>query len=136
MRRVARRLQMLRTDAGTVGVVSYAIAFPVVIAIIAAVFQTAMWFAARNAAIAAAEQGVAVARAQGSSAGQGSAAACGYAASAAAGILRGPVCTAGGGTTITVTVCGSALSLLPGFDVRACEQAQGAQERFTTRTSP
>jgi hypothetical protein len=49
--------------------------------------------------------------------------------------LRGPVCTAGGGTTITVTVCGSALSLLPGFNVRACEQAQGAQERFTTNVS-
>jgi len=138
--RLARRLGVMRGDEGTIAVVSYAIAFPVVLGIIAAVMQAAMWFAARNAAIAAAQQGVAVARAQGGTRAQGEAAACGYAASAAAGILRGPACTGGGGTTITITVCEDALQLLPAFNVRACKQARGARERFTTelptRTSP
>jgi hypothetical protein len=119
-----------------VSVIAAAIAFPAVIVLLSAFFQTALWFAARAAAISAAQQGADTARAAGSTLTAGEAAACGFAHATAAGMLRSPVCTGTGGTTITITVCGNAPSFVPLIPVRACEQAQGTKERFTTRTSP
>lgn len=130
-------LRQLASDCGSVTVIGAAITFPVVILLISACFQAGFWFAARDAAIAAAQQGADAARAAGASLQQGEASACGFAARTAAGILRDPACTAAGSpAAITVTVCGNAISLVPGLPVRACEQVQGARERFTTRTSP
>jgi hypothetical protein len=123
-------------DRGSVTVISVAIVFPIVLTLILAAFQAAMWFSARTAALGAAQEGVDAARGRGSSLGAGQAAACAFARTAGHGILRGPACTASGGNTITITVCGSALQLLPGIPLRACEQAQGARERFTTAGRP
>jgi hypothetical protein len=129
-------LARLHGDRGSVSVIAAAIAFPAVIALLAGFFQAALWFAARSAALAAAQQGADTARRTGATLTQGEATACGFARTAGGGMLRGPSCTGSDGATITITVCGSAPSFIPMFPVRACEQAQGARERFTTRTAP
>jgi hypothetical protein len=136
MTSLRRRLARLRGDRGSVSVIAAAITFPAVIALLAAFFQAALWFAARAAALAAAQQGADTARAAGATLAQGEAAACSFAASTGTGMLRGPTCTGSGGNTVTITVCGNAPSFIALFPVRACEQAQGTRERFTTRTTP
>jgi hypothetical protein len=130
------RLAWLRGERGSVSVIAAVIAFPVVIALLAGFFQAALWFAARSAALAAAQQGMDAARGTAGTLAQGEAAACAFARTVGAGMLRGPSCTGSGGATVTITVCGDAPSLVALFPVRACEQAQGARERFTTRTTP
>ena len=116
--------------------VAAAIAFTIILPLLAACFQAALWFAARDAALSAAQQGVQAARAQHANLATGLATACSYARTAAAGILRGASCTGSTGNTVTITVTGHAPSLLPLFGTGVTEQAQGPQERFTTRTSP
>lgn len=131
----ARRRRPWRGEEGS-SVVAAAIAFTIILPLLAACFQAALWFAARDAALSAAQQGVQAARAQNAALAAGTGAACAYARAAAAGILRGASCTGSTGNTVTVTVTGHALSLLPLFGTGVTEQAQGARERFTTRTSP
>ena len=116
--------------------IAAAIAFTIILPLLAACFQAALWFAARDAALSAAQQGVQAARAENAPLGAGLAAACAYARTAAAGILRGASCTGSAGNTITVTVTGHAPSLVPLFPAAVTEQAQGPRERFTTRTLP
>lgn len=134
-RQAAGRLR--RDDRGS-SVIAAAIAFTIILPLLAACFQAALWFAARDAALSAAQQGVQAARAENAPLGAGLAAACAYARTAAAGILRGASCTgsAGNTITITVTVTGHAPSLVPLFPAAVTEQAQGPRERFTTRTLP
>jgi hypothetical protein len=132
---LASRLQALRGDSGSVSVIAYAIGFVAIMILLALVLQTAMLSAAREVALTAAQQGADAARAVGGTSGEGQAAACGYVA-ATRGVLRSGSCTASGGITVTVTVCGNALDLVPGFPVHTCRQVQGPRERFTTRTSP
>jgi hypothetical protein len=129
------RLARLRSDRGSVSVLAAAIAFPTVVALLAAFFQGALWFAARSAALSAAQQGVDAARGTGGSLARGESTACAFARTVGAGMLRGPTCSGSSGATVTITVCGDAPSLVALFPVRACEQAQGARERFTTRVS-
>ena len=88
--------------------IAAAIAFTVILPLLAACFQAALWFAARDAALSAARQGAETAAAQGGTLGGGLAAACQYARTAAAGILRGPACTGTTGNTVTITVTGAA----------------------------
>jgi hypothetical protein len=136
MTRRPLRLAWLRDERGSVSVIAAAIAFPAVIALLAAFFQAALWFAARSTALTAAQQGLDAARGTRGSLAQGEATACAFARTVGAGMLRGPTCTGSTGATVTITVCGNAPSLVALFPVRACEQAQGARERFTTRTTP
>lgn len=135
MARRPLRLAWLQGERGSVSVIAAAIAFPAVIALLAGFFQGALWFAARSAALAAAQQGVDAARGTGETLAQGEAAACAFARTVGAGMLRGPSCTGSTGATVTITVCGNAPSLIALFPVRACEQAHGARERFTTKVS-
>lgn len=135
--RLRRGLARLRSDdRGSVSVIAAAIAFPAVMLMLAAFFQAALWFAARNTALAAAQQGVDTARRTGATLGQGEAAACGFARTTGGGMLEAATCAGSGGDTITITVCGSAVRLIAFFQVHACEQAQGARERFTTPGQP
>ncbi len=117
--------------------IAAAIAFTIILPLLSACFQAALWFAARDAALSAARQGAGAASAQGGTLAGGLAAACQYARTAAAGILRGPSCTGSTGNTITITitVTGSAPAIVPLFPAQVTEQAQAPQERFTTRTS-
>ena len=116
--------------------VAAAIAFTVILPLLAACFQAALWFAARDAALSAAQQGIQAARAQNATLATGTAAACAYAKTAAAGFLRGTSCTGSTGNTITITVTGTAPAIVPLFPAQVTEQAQAPRERFTTRTSP
>jgi hypothetical protein len=126
----------LRSDRGSVSVIAAAIAFPAVLAVLAAFFQAALWFAARNAALSAAQQGTDAARGTSGTVAQGVAVACGFARNTGSGMLRSPACTGTGGDTVTITVCGNAVQLISLFSVHTCEQAQGARERFTTPGQP
>jgi hypothetical protein len=133
-RLTARRARRRRAERGS-SVIAAAIAFTVILPLLSACFQAALWFAARDAALSAARQG-ADAAAQGGTLAGGLAAACQYARTAGAGILRGPACAGSTGNTITITVTGTAPAIVPLFPARVTEQAQAPRERFTTRTSP
>ena len=134
-RLTARRRRRRRAERGS-SVIAAAIAFAVILPLLSACFQAALWFAARDAALSAARQGADAAAAQGGTLAGGLAAACQYARTAGAGILRGPACAGSTGNTITITVTGSAPAIVPLFPARVTEQAQAPRERFTTRTSP
>jgi hypothetical protein len=132
-RLTARQARRRLSDRGS-SVIAAAIAFTIILPLLSACFQAALWFAARDAALSAARQGADAASAQGGTLADGLTAACQYARTAAADILRGPSCT--GSTGITITVTGSAPAIVPLFPAQVTEQAQAPQERFTTRTSP
>jgi hypothetical protein len=127
-----RRGGLARLIAGDDGLLDYAIAFPVVLLLLLAIFQAALFGAAREAALTAAQQGADTARALGATIAQGDTAACHYAARAARGTILGPTCAGTGGVTVTMTVCGTAPTLVPGLHLRACGQARAPRERFTT----
>lgn len=127
--------ELWRGDRGSVSVIAAAIAWPAVIALLAAFFQGALWFAGREAALAAAQQGVTAARGTAGTNAGGQAAACAYAATTGHGMLTHPSCTVTGGATVTVTVCGDTPHLIP-FPVHVCMRSDGPREVFTTRTNP
>ncbi len=128
--------QILRGERGTT-VIATAVAFAAILMLLSAVFQAVLWYNARSAALAAAQEGVRAARGLGASPAQGQAAACRYARTVGRGLLRSPACAAtANASTVTVTVRGAAPSLIALFDVRVSEQARGAVERFTTPVNP
>ncbi len=110
--------------------VSIAIIFPTIALSILAMAQTVMLAAAHDVAVSAAEEGLRVARAHDSTPTQGQIAALAFARHEP--VLLTPRITVSGTTTITVTVRGSAPSLLPGVDLSTSGTAAGARERFTT----
>jgi hypothetical protein len=124
-----------RGDRGSVSVIAAAIAFPAVIALLAAFFQGALWFAGREAALSAAQQGVTAARGTGGTDAGGQAAACSYVATTGHGMLTNPSCTVTGTATVTVTVCGDTPRLIP-FPVHVCMRSDGPREIFSTRVNP
>src|SRR3954467_8164896 len=117
------------TDQGSASV-SIAIIFPAIALLFLALAQTVMLAAAHDVAIGSAEEGLRVARAHNNTLAQGQNAAIAFAHHEP--ILLAPHATASGTTTITVTVHGSAPSLLPGMHLSTSGTAAGARERFTT----
>lgn len=109
--------------------------FPVVLLLIFTIVQGALYYHARNVALAAAQEGVRVARAE-----NGTRAAGGQAArdfvnqSGGAGVLTGlEVTPTRNATKATVTVSGRAVSAIPGMPGFTITQtAEGPVERFTT----
>ncbi len=111
---------------------SYVVILPVIFLFLMSVIQASFWFLARNAALAAARQGVEAARALGSSDATGHAAAVSFAQHVGSGYLLDPnarVLTLGG-STVTVTVWGHVPSFIPGFAVNVSETVQAPVERF------
>lgn len=125
--------QLQRDDSGE-AVLPAVIAWTIIMPLLAAVFQAALWYAARNTALTAAQHGVAVARDRGSSTGQGITAACGFASTTGRGFLLGASCGGSGGTTITITVTGHARSFIPFFNAAVTETVTGPAERWTVTT--
>jgi hypothetical protein len=123
----ARRTR--RSDSGSSSV-AMAIVFPAVAILVVAFTQAAMLAAARNVALAAAEEGLRIARARGGTLAQGQAAATAFARREP--VLVSPSATASGSTTIEVRVRGKAPSILPGIRLSINEAARGARERFTS----
>ncbi|RAY12958.1 pilus assembly protein [Actinomadura craniellae] len=114
--------------------VSIAIVFPAVALLFLALVQAVMVSVAQDVALAAAEEGLRVARAHRGTHAQGHIAAAGFARREP--VLLSPVVTVSGTTTIAVRVAGHAPSVLPGMRIAVTQTARGARERFTTPRQP
>lgn len=124
----------LGDDTGSVSV-QVALAWSTLFLIMCAGIQTALWYHARNVALAAAQEGLRVARSQHGSLEDGTQTARSFAATAGGGTLLNPnVSTAGStATDVRITVTGQAQSFMLGdLAPTVSQQAAGPRERFTT----
>jgi Flp pilus assembly protein TadG len=113
--------------------------FPVLLLIVTALTQYALWFHARSLALAAAQQGVTIARAYHSTTTAGRDSALAFIADHGADTVLNPtaVASAPGAGQVQVTVAGRSLSVLPGVAGPVVSQsAAGPVERFTTAGAP
>jgi Flp pilus assembly protein TadG len=113
---------------------SYVIIVPVFLAALLFIAQFALWFLAREAALAAARQGTDAARQFSASRQAGPETAVAFARRHGSGFLLSPAASAAGSgqATVQITVTGKAPSLVPGLTVRVREVARAPVERFTT----
>jgi Flp pilus assembly protein TadG len=127
-----RRSRHLRRDGGAL-MLSYIIIVPVFMLAVMAIVQAAMWYLARDAALAAARQGADAARVPGATAGAGPAAALAFARTSASGYLLSPSASASGSTpeTIQITVTGHVPTLVPWMDINISQAVQAPVEQFT-----
>jgi Flp pilus assembly protein TadG len=111
-----------------------AILGPALLLLIFTIVQTALWFYARNLALAAAQEGADAARSYGSSPAAGVTRARSFLDRSAGDSLQGTAVSSAGSTatTIRISVKGHALSVLPGVPGFAVDQSASAPvERFT-----
>jgi Flp pilus assembly protein TadG len=135
MRRLARRDRAYRDGAGRdhgALVLSYIIIVPVFMLAILVIVQSAMWYLAREAALAAARQGADAARLPGAAAGAGQSAALAFAHTSASGYLLAPKANAIGSsaTTVQITVSGDVPTLVPLWTLEVHQTVQAPVERF------
>ena len=132
-RRRCRLVSLARRDDGAL-TLSYLIIVPVFMLVVMVIIQTALWYLATQAALAAARQGADAARLPGATAGAGPQAALSFARNSASGYLLGPQATAAGSTptTVQITVCGHVPTFVPGLNVSVSQAVQAPVERFAT----
>lgn len=132
-RRRCRLASLARRDDGAL-TLSYLIIVPVFMLTVMAIVQTALWYLASQAALAAARQGADAARLPGAVAGAGPQAARRFAQDSASGYLLNPQATAAGSTpaTVQITVCGHVPTFVPWLNVPISEAVQAPVERFAT----
>jgi Flp pilus assembly protein TadG len=128
LRRLARR------DDGAL-VLTYVIIVPVFMLVIMVIIQGALWYLAREAALAAARQGVDAARLPGAGPGAGTQAALAFARNDASGYLLGPSAAAATGAgnatpTIQITVTGHVPTFVPGLVINISQAVQAPVEKF------
>jgi len=113
---------------------SYVIIVPVFLAALLFIAQFALWYLAREAALAAARQGTDAARQFSAPRQAGPETAVAFARRHGSGFLLSPAASAAGSgqATVQITVTGEAPSLVPGLTVRVREVARAPVERFTT----
>lgn len=121
-----------RSDRGN-STLEVAVLFPVMLLLIFGVIQLALHFYARNVAAGAASEGVVAGSVLAGSSGVALRAADDFVAAAGSGMLTDThVTVARSTTTITVTVTGQAMNLLPGIHLPAISQTvSGPVERTT-----
>ena len=122
-----------RDERGSVSL-ELAVVFPVVLLLIFGTVQGALYYHARNVALAAAQEGVVDARVESGSAGAGVARAQGFLADAGGSsvLLNAAVSSDRSATEVTITVRGVAPSVLPGLSGFSLTQsASGPLERVT-----
>jgi Flp pilus assembly protein TadG len=120
-----------RSDTGAL-TLSYVIVFPAVLFAIMVIVQASLYYTAHNLALAAARQGADVAREYNSSNAAGATAALALISQDGSGMLTNveqPVVTRTG-TTVTVTVRGTAWSVLPLLPDSVTETVKEPIERF------
>lgn len=112
------------------------IVLPLALLAVLLAINAALWYHARNVALAAAQEGVRAGRAYGANPGQAGTTALSFARTTGDGILTSPTVDTGGTTTdtIVVHVKGHAVSLIPGLHLAINQVARGPIERFTTET--
>jgi hypothetical protein len=113
---------------------SYVIIVPVFLTALLFIAQFALWYLARETALAAARQGTDAARQFSASRQAGPVSAVAFARRHGSGFLLFPAASAAGSgqATVQITVTGLAPSLVPGLTVRVREVARAPVERFTT----
>jgi Flp pilus assembly protein TadG len=119
--------------------VEFAILFPIIVALLFAGPQLALWYFAREAADAAAHAGARAASISGAAAGAGREAADQYLARLGTGaITQYSVAEQATATTVTVHVTAEVPNVipLPGFSPTVDVTVVRGKERFTTRNSP
>jgi len=128
----ARLRSWLRDERGS-ATLSLAIVFPVVLLLIFSAVQGGLYYYARSVALAAAEEGLRDARAEGGTSAAGAQRAQAFLADAGgASILENPaVTTSRSATNTSVTVAGTAPSVLPGMSFTVSQTASGPIERVT-----
>ena len=128
---IGRRRKDAESGALSLG---YIIVFPAFLLAIMLIMQATYWYLARQAALAAARQGVDAARTLGARAGAGPVAALTFARSAGSGYLISPTANAAGSTaqTVQIQVQGQVISIFPGFRLAVTQVAQAPVEQFTT----
>lgn len=126
-----------RRDAGAL-ILSYVIIVPVFMLAIMVIIQGALWYLAREAALAAARQGVDAARVRGATVGAGPQAALAFARRDASGYLLGPSATDRGSTptTIRITVSGHVPTFVPGLPINISQVVQAPVEKFIAPSGP
>jgi Flp pilus assembly protein TadG len=120
-------------DAGAL-TLSYVIIVPVFLVAVMVIVQASLWYLARQAALAAARQGVDAARVQNAPLDAGPRAALAFARTVASGYLLAPAAdTPGSGpATVEVRVTGQVPSLVPGIVIKVQQVARAPIEQFTT----
>jgi hypothetical protein len=143
---MALRRRVSGRDAGAL-ILSYLIVVPVFMLAVMVIVQSALWYLAREAALAAARQGVDAARVPGAVAGAGPQAALAFVRNSASGYLLGPTAfmqgpqAAGGGgagggagagatATIQITVTGHIPTFVPGLVIKISQAVQAPAEKF------
>jgi hypothetical protein len=138
---MALRRRVSGRDAGAL-ILSYLIVVPVFMLAVMVIVQSALWYLAREAALAAARQGVDAARVPGAVAGAGPQAALAFVHNSASGYLLGPTAfiqgpQAGGGgagagatATIQITVTGHIPTFVPGLVINISQAVQAPAEKF------
>jgi Flp pilus assembly protein TadG len=126
-----------RRDAGAL-ILSYLIIVPVFMLAVMVIVQGALWYLAREAALAAARQGADAARVPGASAGTGAHAAVAFARTSASGYLLGASATSNGSTptTVQIRVTGHVPTFVPGLAIHVSQVVQAPTEKFTAPTGP
>ena len=112
--------------------------FPALLLLIGLALQAAMYFHARNLALAAAEEGAQAGRTQTGTDAGGVRRAREFLSSAGGDVLTGIEVTSAGSTAtaVRIQVRGDVLSLLPGVRLPLiAQEAAGARERFTSAGS-
>ncbi|MER7167699.1 TadE family protein [Micromonospora sp. NPDC000207] len=136
--RPARDHLRARSDRGA-NPVELAVVMPVILVLLFASIQVAVWFVARSTALHAAQSGVNAQRVHQAQPGAGEARAVGFLDVAGDWLVDwdrpGPVCTTTT-TTVTCTVTGRSLSVVPGVDFPVRQTAHGTRERWTTGDTP
>ena len=122
----------LRGERGSL-TIEATILFPALLAIMFLGVQAAMWFHARSVAIGAAADGARAQSLERAAEGDGRAAALEFVAAAGGDdVLRGvEVSSSQSPTSVSVTVVGSSMSLVPGWDPSVEQSATVPLERIT-----
>ena len=123
----------VRDERGSVSL-ELAVVFPVVLLLIFGTIQGALYYHARNVALAAAQEGVVDARVENGSAGAGVARAQEFLADAGGNrvLLNAAVSSDSSATEVTITVRGAVPSVLPGVaGLTLTQSASGPLERVT-----
>ncbi len=120
-----------RRDDGAL-ILTYVIIVPVFMLAIMVIIQGALWYLAREAALAAARQGVDAARVRSAVAGAGPRAALAFARNNASGYLLGPAATDQGSTatTIQIRVSGHVPTFVPGVAINISQVVRAPAEKF------
>jgi Flp pilus assembly protein TadG len=120
-----------RDDRGS-GTLELVVAFPVVLLLVFTIIQAALFFHARNVALAAAQEGVRAATAYGGTSSIGVGVARDFLTGPGDGALqRSRVTRDTGKQQVIVTVSGTTPAIVPGLLLPVSQTASGPVERFT-----